>query len=136
MHIRIMQKIIFKNRVFVKRLQFQKKYSMNKSQFNDRTIVFEIFNKIFMIIANFLLIKRFFVFKKFFFFEIVFFYDFYSTLAETRYLKKKNIVTIKFFNAIQFHFFYSTLRFKYLRSKNLLLFSFLFELRLVHRSVI
>ena len=75
------------------------------------------------------------MFKKFFF-KIIFFYDFYSTFAKARYLKKKNIVTIKFLNAIQFHFFYSTLKFKYLRSKSLLLFFFLFELRFVHRSVI
>ena len=54
MHIRIMQKIIFKNRVFVKRLQSQKKYFMNRSQFNDRTIVLEIFSKFLMIAADFL----------------------------------------------------------------------------------
>ena len=51
---------------------------MNKLRFNDRTIVFEIFNEIFIIVANFFINKKFFVHKKNFFFEKVFFYDFYK----------------------------------------------------------
>ena len=42
LNIRLNQKIFFKNRVFVKKLQFFEKYEFDKTKFVDQNIIFKI----------------------------------------------------------------------------------------------